>query len=219
MNKKQLNIIDSLIEVLKRTYGNDTSGHDWFHLERVWKMAKRLAKHYRVNQFVLEMAAITHDVDDYKFKKEGEEEHSATKAILGQHAISQKDHDHILDIVGNVSFKGAHVPTPQKTIEGKIVQDADRLEAMGALGIARVFTYNGFKGNMMYDPGLKPKLHRNYQEYRNPGAGTAINHFYEKLLLLKDRLNTPEAKKIGERRHKFLETYLKEFFAEVNGEV
>ncbi len=217
MTPSQQKIVEEVITLLKGRYGTDTSGHDWFHLERVWKMTKLLAKNHAVNQFILEMAALLHDVDDFKFKKEGEEDLSGTRAILKQFFLDDKTSACILDIVSHVSYKGAGVVTEEKTIEGKIVQDADRLDAMGAIGIARVFTYGGYKGHAIYDPEIKPTLHQNFSEYKKQN-NTQINHFYEKLLLLKERLNTPEAKKIGEHRHNFLELYLSEFFSEVEGE-
>ncbi len=128
--------------------------------------------------------------------------------------IRGTDREHILNIVSNVSFKGSVTKSKQYSHEGSIVQDADRLDALGAMGIARTFSYNGYKRNIMHDPAIKPRLGLTFQEYKK--ESTAINHFYEKLLLINDRLNTPEAKKIGERRHKFLETYLSEFFSEVD---
>lgn len=216
MTKQEKIIIIRIIEILKDRYRSDPSGHDWAHLERVWKMAKRLAKGTRVNQFVLELSALLHDVDDYKFKKEEDDELSGTKKLLDAVGVKRKDREYILDIVKNVSFKGAGVPTVQTTLEGNIVQDADRLEALGAIGIARVFAYGGSAGHPYYDPTIKPLLANTFHEYKNRKK-TTINHFYEKLLLLKDRINTPQAKKVAKHRHTFLEEYLTEFFAEVEG--
>lgn len=218
MTTKEEQIIEKSVQLLKDRYSGDTSGHDWAHLERVWFMAKRLAKHYHLNQFVLEMAALTHDVDDFKFKTEQEEELSGTKSLLDQYSIDKKEYDHILEIVKNVSYKGSGVATPQQTIEGQIVQDADRLDALGAIGIARTFTYGGHKGRLMYDPLVKPRKGDTFEVYKT-AQSTTINHFYEKLLLVKDRLNTPEAKKIGIRRHKYVENFLKEFLSEVRQDI
>ena len=216
MTKQQLTTIQKVAQILKDRYSADASGHDWLHLERVWKMVKRLAKGERVDQFVLEMAALLHDVDDYKFKKEGEDELSGTKKILDDVRVSESRRDAIFDVIRNVSFKGAGVETAQKSLEGKIVQDADRLDAMGAIGIARVFAYGGSAGHPYYDPAIRPQRINTFTQYKNHKK-TTINHFYEKLLILKDRMNTPQARKIAEHRHRVLEEYLSEFFAEVEG--
>lgn len=214
---QQQKIIASVVKILKRRYQSDASGHDFLHLERVWKMAQRLAQGENVNEFVLEMAALLHDVDDYKFKKDGEDELSETKKILDSLNVERSDQDHILSIVKNVSYKGAGVATNQETLEGKIVQDADRLDAMGAIGIARVFAYGGSAGHPYYDPAIKPQRITSFTQYKSHKK-TTINHFYEKLLLLKDRMNMPQAKEIAKRRHKFLKHYLQEFFDEMKME-
>lgn len=216
MIKQEKIIIKNIIELLKDRFSSDPSGHDWFHLERVWKMAKRLARGERVDMFVLEMAALLHDVDDYKIKKDGEAEFSRTEEILNPFHLSNILKQQLFAVIGSVSFKGAGVNTTPRSLEGKIVQDADRLEAMGAIGIARVFAYGGYAGHKIYDPALKPKMHTTFTEYRKQD-NTQINHFYEKLLILKDRINTPQARMIAIHRHKVLESYLKEFFAEVEG--
>ncbi|MBI4064744.1 HD domain-containing protein [Candidatus Gottesmanbacteria bacterium] len=210
-------VIQQLMLLLKKKYGADTSGHDWLHLERVWKMAKSLAQGKNINQFVLEVAVLLHDVDDYKVKKTGEAEFSRTKEILASFQLTDEVKQKVFAIIRSVSFKGAGVDTTPTSLEGKIVQDADRLDAMGAIGIARVFAYGGRAGHPYYDPTIKPQKAMTFEEYK-ARKKTTINHFYEKLLLLKDRMNTPQAKKIAEHRHKFLEAYLKEFFAEVGGE-
>lgn len=211
----QKTIIGRLIAFLKKRYSDDSSGHDWTHLERVWKMAKRLAKDERVNEFVLEMAALLHDVDDSKIKKEGEAEFFRTESLLQELHIDTDVKERLYGIIRTVSFHGGF-NTPPTSLEGRIVQDADRLEAIGAIGIARCFAYNGHKGNPIYNPTVKPKLFDSFNSYKKHSS-TAINHFYEKLLFLKDRINTPQAKKIAIHRHQVLEEYLKEFFAEVEG--
>lgn len=215
-------IVNHLVTILKQRYSDDTSGHDWYHLERVWKMAKRLAKSLpagrqgeHVDQFVLEVAALLHDVDDSKIKTEGEAEFSRTEALLQGFHIDADLKEKLFEIIRTVSFHGGFNTQPT-SLEGKIVQDADRLEAIGAIGIARCFAYNGHKGNPIYDPAVEPNTFDSFSSYKKH-AGTAINHFYEKLLLLKDRMNTPQAKKIAMHRHNVLESYLKEFFAEVEG--
>ena len=218
MTEQEKTIVKRIIELLKDRFRIDSSGHDWFHLERVWKMAKRLAKGEQVNQYLLEMAALLHDVDDYKIKKAGEAEFSRTEEILDPFHLSHIMKQQLFEAIRSVSFKGAGVNTTPQSLEGKIVQDADRLEAMGAIGIARVFAYGGHAGHTIYDPAVKPTLHKTFVEYKKQD-NTQINHFYEKLLLLKDRINTPQAKKIAQHRHRVLEEYLSEFFAEVEERV
>ncbi len=215
MMKKEKEMINRVIELLKVRYISDASGHDWSHLERVWLMAKRLALGEGVNHFLLEMAALLHDVDDSKIKTEGEAEFSRTEALLHEFHIDADLREKLYEIIRTVSFHGGFNKKPM-SLEGKIVQDADRLEAMGAIGIARCFAYNGHKGNPIYDPIVQPKIFDSFSLYKKH-ASTAINHFYEKLLILKDRMNTPQAKKIAEHRHRVLEEYLSEFFAEVDG--
>ncbi len=211
--KKEKDMINRVIELLKIRYISDSSGHDWSHLERVWLMAKRLALGEGVNHFLLEMAALLHDVDDSKIKTEGEAEFSRTEALLQEFSIDADLRGKLFEIIRTVSFHGGFNTQPT-SLEGKIVQDADRLDAMGAIGIARCFAYNGHKGNPIYDPTVKPKIFDSFSSYKKH-TSTAINHFYEKLLILKDRMNTPQAKKIAEHRHRVLEEYLSEFFAEV----
>lgn len=215
MTKKQQAIINRVIAILKEHYRSDTSGHDWFHLERVWKIAKRLARGERVDRFVLEMAALLHDVDDSKIKSEGETEFSRTEVLLQELHIDADLRERLYEIIRTVSFHGGF-NIPPTSLEGKIVQDADRLEAVGAIGIARCFAYNGHKGNPIYDPTIKPKSFDSFHSYKKH-TSTAINHFYEKLLLLKDRMNTPQARKIAAHRHRVLEEFINEFFAEVAG--
>lgn len=216
MTVSQQTIIDEVVRILQSRYGDDRTGHDWFHLARVWTMAKRLARGKKVNHFVLQMAALLHDVDDYKFKPVGEDPLLQTKKILDQFSLPQSDYDLICDISSHVSYKGAGVPDNQPTLEGQIVQDADRLDGIGAIGIARCFVYNGYKGNVLYDPLQAPHTGMHAAEYTKLNS-TAINHFYEKLLLVYDRLHTPEAKRIGRKRHTYLQNYLKEFLAEWEG--
>jgi uncharacterized protein len=215
MGSEQKQIISDVMTILRKRFADDAAGHGWLHFERVWKMAKRLARGENVNLFVVELAALLHDVDDYKFRKPGEGELDKTKAILAKFAIDANVKAQICDIVSHVSFKGGNGLDIQKTLEGKIVQDADRLDVLGAIGIARVFTYGGTKGHPIYDVNVKPRQQMSFAEYQKDAP--SINHFYEKILLLKDRLNTPQAKKIAQHRHAFIENYLKEFWDEVEG--
>jgi uncharacterized protein len=216
LTKIQQTIIASLASELETKYSSEPSGHDWFHLFRVWNLAKQLALEEHVNQFVIELSALLHDVDDFKFKKDGEDPFKNIKHYLTSYNIDSTVAEKVLSIVPNISYKGAHVPDKPMSEEGEIVRDADRLDAMGAIGIARTFTYNGFRGVPMYDPNVAPIMDASFDTYKNRHS-SAINHFYEKIRLLPDRLHTKKAKQIAVKRHKFLETFLKTFFAEWEG--
>jgi uncharacterized protein len=211
MNKKS--IIQKIKKRVKRLLKCETTGHDWWHAWRVWKIAKKIAKKEGGDLFVIELAALLHDVEDWKFNKRKNSEINLAKKWLSELKVDKKIINHICHIIKNISFKGAKVKNKIKTKEGKIVQDADRLDVLGAIGIARTFAYGGYKGREIYNPKIKPRLHRTFKEYRE-AKSTSINHFYEKLLLLKDRLNTKTAKKMAIKRHQFLEQFLKEFFTE-----
>jgi len=192
-------------------FKNDGSGHDWWHVYRVKKYALKIAETEGGNLFLIEMAALLHDLDDWKLKKNPGD--NKTKKWLNHLAITEKAAIQILEIISQVSFKGAGISTKPTTIEAKIVQDADRLDAIGAIGIARTFAYGGSKGRLIYDPEIQPVLHNDFETYKNNTAPT-INHFYEKLLLLKSRMNTKTGKKMAENRHCFIENFLKQFFNE-----
>jgi len=212
MNK--IKIIQKVKDYIKNNLGSEPTGHDWWHSWRVWKMAKEIAKKEGGDLFVIELAALLHDIADWKFYggniKIGSEK---AKNLLKKLRVDDKTIKHICHIIDNISFKGAKVKNRMKTKEGKIVQDADRLDVIGAIGIARTFAYGAYKGREIYNPDIKPKLHKSFKEYKN-SKGTSINHFYEKLLLFKNRLNTKTAKKIAQKRHEFLKSYLKQFFKE-----
>ncbi len=193
---------------------NDTSGHDWWHVERVTRTAKKLAEKEHANLFLVEMAALLHDIDDWKLGTTAE---NRTEAFLNQLSITNEEKHAIMSIIEEVSFKGAEVATPTSSIESMCVQDADRLDAIGAIGIARAFTYGGSKNRSLYEPNVAPALHRTFGEYKTKHSHT-INHFYEKLLLLKDRINTPAAKVIAEERHAYMEQFLAQFYKEWDAE-
>ncbi len=194
------------------------SSHDWWHVYRVWQMAKRLAVEENADLRVVELGALLHDIADWKFH-DGDETVGPRIAgeILTTHGVDLTVIEQVQDIIATISYKGAGVATPMKTKEGECVQDADRLDAIGAIGIARTFAYGGAKGRSMYDPDIPPTMHQDKDSYHKDNGHT-INHFYEKLLLVKDRLNTKSAKQIAEGRHAFLEKYLEEFYKEWNGE-
>jgi uncharacterized protein len=212
-------VLTSVQKCVRETLQNDGSGHDWYHALRVRNTALRLAREEHADEFVVELAALLHDIADWK-TCDGDETVGPrkTKEILTSQGVEEQIIDHVASIIATLSFKGAGVNTPMTTLEGQIVQDADRLDAMGAIGIARTFAYGGSKGRLIYDPEVKPTLHTNKEAYLNDNGHT-INHFYEKLLLLKDRMNTKTAKKLAEGRHAFMEEYLNHFFEEWQGKI
>ncbi|MBI4437346.1 HD domain-containing protein [Candidatus Uhrbacteria bacterium] len=216
MNQDQQALIESVAQDVRARMAGDSS-HDWWHILRVWNMAKHLCGVEKADTFMVELGALLHDVADWKFH-EGDEAVGPRVAseILTEHHVESRVIEHISEIISTISFKGAGVATPMRTLEGQIVQDADRLDAIGAIGIARTFAYGGAKNRTMYDPDHKPTLHQTKEEYFH-NNGATINHFYEKLLLLKDRMNTDAAKAIAQGRHQFMETYLQEFLNEWGG--
>jgi uncharacterized protein len=211
----QQNIIEQTTEYLQQKFAQEGSGHDWYHIERVWKLAKQIAlKEGDADLFVVEMGALLHDIADHKFH--GGDDTVGPKVareFLRRFDIPEKQIDAIVQIVEEVSFKGAGVPTPMSTKEGAIVQDADRLDAIGAIGVARTFAYGGSKNRPIYDPNVKPICHTSFAAYKTSTAPT-INHFYEKLLTLRDKMNTETAKKEAERRHAFMELFLQNFYTD-----
>jgi uncharacterized protein len=217
MNNKK--IIDAIAAEVRKSLENENSGHDWWHVYRVWRMAQYLSKQESADMFVIELAALLHDIADWKFHDGDDTVGSKiARQLLVKYDVSKNVIAHVCDIIATTSFKGAGVKTEMKTIEGGVVQDADRLDAIGAIGIGRAFAYGGHKNRLMYDPSVKPVLHQSKDEYyRNENS--TINHFYEKLLLLKDRMNTGAAKKIAEERHRFMEVYLDRFFQEWEGKI
>ena len=195
-------------------FEQDASGHDWWHIHRVWKLAVKIARHEHADLFLVEMAALLHDLDDWKLN-ESENKENRTRRWMEKLGIPVHFIDKIEQIISEVSFKGAGVDTTPSSLEAQVVQDADRLDAMGAIGIARTFAYGGNKNRVIYNPEVKPEIHIDFESYKKTNAPT-INHFYEKLLLLKDRMNTPYGKKTAEERHRFMKLYLDQFFKEWN---
>lgn len=211
---KNAEIIKKTAAYAKTTLEGEGSGHDWWHVYRVWQLAKRIGKKEKADMFVIELAAILHDIADYKLNngdtKIGPK--TAEKWLKSQN-VEIEVINHVKEIIQEINFKGGLVKDSMKSIEGKIVMDADRLDAMGAIGIARTFAYGGHKNRPIYDPKVKPKMYKTFEEYKNNTPPT-LTHFYEKLLLLKDRMNTKTAKKIANRRHKYMKNYLKQFYLE-----
>ncbi len=210
-------IIQNTINFVKEELQNAEGGHDWFHIERVYKNALLISESENVDKTVVSLGALLHDIADSKFHN-GDETVGPKKArkFLKSQNISEETIDHVVKIIENVSFKGGNKNQEFHSKELEVVQDADRLDALGAIGIARTFNYGGFKSRKLYDPEIKPNLNMTPSEYKVSDAPT-INHFYEKLLLLKDRMNTETGRKIAEERHAFMETFLHQFYAEWNG--
>ena len=211
--------IQKTIDFVKEVLSDAEGGHDWWHIYRVWKLSKHIAQTENVNMFIVELGALLHDIADFKFY-EGDEEIGPRKAreFLSSLNIQEDVIIHIENIISNISFKGGKHTQKFKSPELDVVQDADRLDAMGAIGVARTFNYSGHKGREIYNPEIKPNLNMTKEEYKNSNAPT-LNHFYEKLLLLKDRMNTNTGKSMAENRHKYMEQFLDEFHKEWNGEL
>lgn len=194
------------------------SGHDWWHIYRVRNTALTIGKEEKADLFIVELASLLHDIADHKFH-DGDENvgpRVAREWLLSLN-VEEAIVSHVSQIIKDISFKGAQVESSMKTIEGKVVQDADRLDAMGAIGIARAFSYGGFRKRELYNPTQKPTMHSSFQEYKKDNGHT-INHFYEKLFLLKNRMNTATGKKLAIERHQFMEAYVKQFLMEWDGE-
>jgi uncharacterized protein len=205
-------------DYVKQKFSGESTGHDWWHMFRVWQLAKTIAKgEEAVDLETVELGALLHDIADWKFHHgDMEAGPKAARQWLESIGVDEAKIVSIEDIIRNVSFKGAGVPSEMKTIEGKIIHDADKLDAIGAIGITRTFAYGGANNRPIYDPNIKPELHQNFESY-SKGANPSINHFYEKLLLLKDRMFTKTGKSLAEDRHKFMEVFLEQFYAEWDG--
>jgi uncharacterized protein len=212
----QNDIIQKTAEFIKAEFGDDSSGHDWWHIYRVWKNAISICEHEQANLFIVELAALLHDLDDWKFSKNGDETPHRAKAWMESIGIDVQINQAVCEIIMNVSYKGANVENKMKSLEGFIVQDADRLDAIGAIGIGRAFAYGGYKNRPMYNPAVGSQMHASFEDYKNSKSAT-INHFHEKLLLLKDKMNTPTAKKIAEKRHETMVRFLDQFMSEWEG--
>ena len=213
------NHITLTINFVKEKLEGAEAGHDWFHIERVWKLSKKIAEKEGGNLEVIELSALLHDIADPKFHN-GDETLALkiSKNFLEEIHVDGELIEQVLFVIKNISFKNRAEAPENPPLELQIVQDADRLDAIGAIGIARTFNFGGFKNNLMYHPEIKPNLGMNKEEYKKSN-GTTINHFYEKLLLLKDLMNTETAKKIASERHNFMLQFLDEFYKEWNVEL
>ena len=214
------NLIEATKTFVKDTLKDAEGGHDWFHIERVYNNALLIAKTEDVDAVVIQLGALLHDIADSKFHA-GDESvgPKLAREFLFKHNVDSVIIEHIVNIIKHISFKNSldgHSKFSSKELE--VIQDADRLDAIGAIGIARCFNYGGFKNRPLYDPDIKPNLNMSKEEYKTSFSPT-INHFYEKLLLLKSQMNTKTGKQIAEKRHQFMEIYLKQFYAEWNGKL
>jgi len=214
----QQDLIYKTAEYVKQEFSNDSSGHDWWHIYRVWQNAITICEHdaERADSFIVQLAALLHDLDDWKFNDSGDETPLRAKAWLDSFSLDPSITDAVCHIIKHISYKGAGVQNKMDSLEGFIVQDADRLDAIGAIGVARAFAYGGYKNRSLYDPDSPPQMHASFEEYKNSNSAT-INHFYEKLLLLKDLMNTPTAKQIAKQRHEVMVQFLDQFMNEWEG--
>ncbi len=209
-------LIDDTIAFVQQQLKDAEGGHDWFHIERVYKNSLLIAKDENCDLTVVQLGALLHDIADSKFH-DGDETvgPKVAREFLESHNVSEATILHVIAIIENISFKGGGA-AKFKSKELDVVQDADRLDALGAIGIARAFNYGGFKNRALYNPEIAPNLKMTKEEYKNTQAPT-LNHFYEKLLLLKDRMNTETGKKIALERHQYMESFLEQFYDEWNG--
>lgn len=214
----QAAIIQRTADYVREKLSGDATGHDWWHIERVHVLSRRLGLEEGADLFVVELAALLHDIADWKFR-DGDLEAGPQEvaAWLEQCGVDGSVIEHVRDIVRTLSFKGANVPTPMATLEGQVVQDADRLDALGAIGIARAFAYGGSQTREMHNPERSPERHNSFEAYRNSDS-TTIQHFHEKLLLLADRMNTRAARRLAAGRHSYMKSFLNRFDREWEGE-
>jgi uncharacterized protein len=211
-------VIARTVRYVQETLAGDSSGHDWWHIDRVRRNALQIAKEERVDLSIVELAALLHDIADWKFHG-GDDTAGprAARAWLLQNEVDEKTINAVCSIIADISFKGADVKTEMPTLEGKCVQDGDRLDAIGAIGIGRAFAFGGHFGRPMYDPDIRPERHQSFDAYKS-NSGPTINHFYEKLLLLKDRMQTKTGSRLAIERHEFMEQFLRQFFHECDSE-
>lgn len=214
MSDIQAGLVERVAAHIKARFMAESSGHDWYHISRVWKLAQQIGAREGADPTVVELAALVHDIADWKFH-DGDDSVGPREAerLLIQEGAPRETIDQVVEIVSTISYKGAGVKTEMRTLEGRCVQDADRLDAMGAIGIARCFAYGGHAGRAIYDPDELPVLHATADAYK-AAKGNSLNHFYEKLFLLKDRMNTATGRSMAEQRHRFMEEFVAQFLAE-----
>ena len=210
------NLVDRVAAHIKARFLAESSGHDWHHINRVWQLTRRIAAQEGADSQIAELGALVHDIADWKFH-DGDDSVGPreAEALLRREGATEEVIAAVVDIVATISYKGAGVTTAMRTLEGQCVQDADRLDAIGAIGIARCFAYGGHAGRLLHDPDEAPVLHQTAAAYK-ASKGASLNHFYEKLLLLKDRMNTPTGRALAEPRHRFMENFVAQFLEEWN---
>lgn len=206
-------VIRKVEQTTKELLFGEATGHDWYHVKQVRDMALRIADKEGGDKELIELAALAHDIGDRKLNASEEEGDALTVRVLTEAGASPEIVEKVMEIIRHISFKGAEVGDDMSSLEGNIVQDADRLYALGAIGIARAFAYGGAKNRVIFDPNVPPEKHASKDAYYRSASGT-INHFYEKLLLLKDRMKTKTGREIAEGRHAFMEEFLKRFYDE-----
>jgi uncharacterized protein len=208
------NLVERVAGQVKARFLAESSGHDWHHINRVWRLTRQIAAEEGANQQIAELGALLHDIADWKFHG-GDDRVGPREAalLLDREGAPASLIEPVVDIVATISFKGAGVTTGMQTLEGKCVQDADRLDAIGAIGIARCFAYGGHAGRLMHDPDVPPVMHRTAEAYK-ASKGPSLNHFYEKLFLLKERMNTPSGRALAEARHQVMADFVEQFLAE-----
>lgn len=210
------NLVDRVAAHIRAKFLAESSGHDWHHINRVWQLTRQIAAHEGAKREIAELGALVHDIADWKFY-DGDDSIGPreAEALLRREGAPDAVIAAVVDIVATISYKGAGVTTAMQTLEGQCVQDADRLDAIGAIGIARCFAYGGHAGRLMHDPDEAPVMHQTAAAYK-ASKGASLNHFYEKLFLLKDRMNTPTGRALAEPRHQFMEDFVAQFLAEWN---
>ena len=216
MTEKQARILAAAEEYAREELRHEGSGHDWRHVERVRNLARTIAREEGADLYICELAALLHDLADAKIAGDEATGQRRVRDWLMMHEVEPAIIERVMEIIATMSFAGGNRP-PMTTLEGRVVQDADRLDAIGAVGVARTFAYGGSRGRLLYDPDITPQQHTSAEAYHASDAPT-INHFYEKLLLLKERMNTPYARRLAEGRHAWMEAFLAEFYAEWDGE-
>lgn len=219
VSSEELKVINNTITFVKTTLRNAEGGHDWFHIQRVLNTAITIVKRENANEFVVQLGALLHDIADSKFHN-GDETvgPKIAREFLFSQNVDSSVIEHVVNIINSVSYKGGHNSSTFNSLELQIVQDADRLDALGAIGIARTFNYGGYKNRTLYDPDVKPNLNMTKEEYKASNAPT-LNHFYEKLLLLKDLMNTETGISLAKKRHEFMKLYLDQFLNEWEGQL
>jgi uncharacterized protein len=216
ITEEQARILTAAEEYAREELRHEGSGHDWRHIERVRNLARTIAREEGADLYICELAALLHDLADAKIAGDEATGQRRVRDWLMTHEVEPSVFERVMEIIATMSFAGGNRP-PMRTLEGRVVQDADRLDAIGAVGVARTFAYGGSRGRLLYDPDISPQQHTGAEAYHASDAPT-INHFYEKLLLLKERMNTPYARRLAEGRHAYMEAFLAEFYAEWDGE-